>query len=227
MTDIKINCACGQHYVFAVEPKDGKMRMPVNCPACGKDGTKAANDQIAQAAVLLPVKKSAPPKKIDKKTLTVAALVLFNVLVVAGIGYWYKHREDETSVAEILQQPRPAPAKLDNGTAKPEKIRIPRDPNAPHYPPGTTNVGVGMLVYKKAELNKFVVGHIFPRSPARKTEIRVNDILNKVDGQPVDEKTLGQVANLIMGAPDTSVTLEIINHNSGETNQIQITRALF
>jgi hypothetical protein len=47
---IKIQCGCGQHYAFDVEPLDGFMPAAIACPACGADGTGAANEVIAQSA---------------------------------------------------------------------------------------------------------------------------------------------------------------------------------
>jgi hypothetical protein len=48
MMPVKIECACGQHYAFDVEPVNGRMPSAVACPACGADGTASANDQISQ-----------------------------------------------------------------------------------------------------------------------------------------------------------------------------------
>jgi hypothetical protein len=49
MIPIKIHCGCGQPYAFDVEPVQGRMPYPVACPACGLDGTAAANGIIAQS----------------------------------------------------------------------------------------------------------------------------------------------------------------------------------
>jgi hypothetical protein len=46
--EMKIVCDCGQKYAFDVEPVDGRMPATVNCPACGGDGTPAANDILSQ-----------------------------------------------------------------------------------------------------------------------------------------------------------------------------------
>jgi hypothetical protein len=48
MTEIKVHCACGQKFKFDVEPVGGKVPFAVNCPACGADGTAAANAILAQ-----------------------------------------------------------------------------------------------------------------------------------------------------------------------------------
>ena len=46
--EIKINCECGQKYIFSVDPENGQMPVSVNCPVCGADGTKEANEILAQ-----------------------------------------------------------------------------------------------------------------------------------------------------------------------------------
>ena len=45
---IKVQCECGARYSFEIEPQNGAMPFPVNCPACKADGTAAANEIIAQ-----------------------------------------------------------------------------------------------------------------------------------------------------------------------------------
>jgi hypothetical protein len=43
MVPVKIECDCGQHYAFDVEPVNGRMPSAIACPGCGADGTAAAN----------------------------------------------------------------------------------------------------------------------------------------------------------------------------------------
>ena len=45
---VKIICACGQKYAFDVQPVDGRMPVPVFCPACGREGTGEAEQFIAR-----------------------------------------------------------------------------------------------------------------------------------------------------------------------------------
>jgi len=47
MITVKIECPCGQHYEFEVEPVNGRMSSTIACPVCGIDGTEAANAIIA------------------------------------------------------------------------------------------------------------------------------------------------------------------------------------
>jgi hypothetical protein len=52
--ELKVVCDCGQKYKFDVEPVEGRMPFTVNCPACGVDGTHAANQLLGQQVVLFP-----------------------------------------------------------------------------------------------------------------------------------------------------------------------------
>ena len=54
MSEIKVHCACGQKFKFDVEPVDGQIPFAVNCPACGADGTEAANAILAQQLLPTP-----------------------------------------------------------------------------------------------------------------------------------------------------------------------------
>jgi hypothetical protein len=61
MIPVKIQCGCGQRYLFEVEPVCGRMPGKVACPVCGLDGTRVANEIIAfQLASELTVEKSSP-----------------------------------------------------------------------------------------------------------------------------------------------------------------------
>jgi len=67
--EMKIACDCGQKYAFDVEPVNGRMPAAVNCPACGADGTRAANEILTQVfpdappplSVAVAVESAAPP----------------------------------------------------------------------------------------------------------------------------------------------------------------------
>ncbi len=48
---VKINCACGQKYEFAVRPENGLMPAPIQCPVCGRDGTPDANRFLGETQV--------------------------------------------------------------------------------------------------------------------------------------------------------------------------------
>lgn len=60
MITVKILCGCGQKYAFDVEPYNGRMPAPVQCPICKTDGTAAANQILAQSSPPAPVAAPAP-----------------------------------------------------------------------------------------------------------------------------------------------------------------------
>jgi hypothetical protein len=49
MLEIKIICNCGAKYKFDVEPLNGRMPGPVQCPVCRVDGTHEGNRLIGEA----------------------------------------------------------------------------------------------------------------------------------------------------------------------------------
>jgi hypothetical protein len=77
MVPVKIECDCGQHYAFEVEPVNGRMPAPIACPGCGADGTVAANDVISRALTGIPVpeepKLIIPPKPVPNLHLAQAS----------------------------------------------------------------------------------------------------------------------------------------------------------
>ena len=89
MIPIKIQCGCGQKYAFEVEPANRGMSCTVHCPACGADGTPAANLAISRHFTA-PAKLSpaAPRAKwvvpVLSGTVGLALLLLGIVCVVRG-----------------------------------------------------------------------------------------------------------------------------------------------
>ena len=67
MVPIKIDCECGQRYAFDVEPVNGRMPSAVACPACGVDGTIAANEFITRQ--LAPVAAASAPAVVPAITI--------------------------------------------------------------------------------------------------------------------------------------------------------------
>ncbi len=86
MVAVKIECGCGQHYAFDVEPVNGQIGFPVACPTCGADGTSVANEIIARShppapapsaatgslrisGIAAPAPATPPPIMVDPKAL--------------------------------------------------------------------------------------------------------------------------------------------------------------
>lgn len=64
MMTIKVECPCGQHFVFDVEPIEGRMPSRVACPVCGADGTEQANAIISHQLGAQSVPPRAAPVRI-------------------------------------------------------------------------------------------------------------------------------------------------------------------
>ena len=146
MTSLKVQCPCGQKFAFDAEPVNGRLPSPVECPACGKDATQAANEQLA--ALAAPAAPPAPAPKRSRKGLLlgigIAALLL--LIAAAGLVYW-------------LFQPeiKPAPA-----PARPERVVgigviVSRDPESgqyvvrrtfPNSPAANAGIAAGLVLYK-------------------------------------------------------------------------------
>jgi len=66
MSELKVQCDCGQKFKFDVDPSYTQMPFRVNCPVCGADGTEKANALLraqaaAPVAVAAPAVAGAPP----------------------------------------------------------------------------------------------------------------------------------------------------------------------
>jgi hypothetical protein len=98
MMPIKIECECGQHYAFDVEPVNGRMPAQVACPSCGTDGTPAANDTIAR---LFPTDPSPVVRLIELPPQSGIATAAFESPDPAS-----------SAVATAVESPPPAPTRL-------------------------------------------------------------------------------------------------------------------
>lgn len=63
MIPVKIFCACGQKYSFEVQPREGRMPVPVACPVCQRDGTAEANQIITK--ILNSKTQPLPPRRVN------------------------------------------------------------------------------------------------------------------------------------------------------------------
>jgi hypothetical protein len=73
MLELKIQCAgCDQKYKFDVEPVNGRMPWPVQCPICKADGTEVANSALASDSRLAPNPPPAPVR-VSSGTIRIGA----------------------------------------------------------------------------------------------------------------------------------------------------------
>ncbi len=130
MITVKILCGCGQKFAFDVEPKNGRMPASVQCPVCGRDGTAAANQIIAQqmpaakpgvstprpppptsdyAAAMSAAADSQAPKRKAKWLIPALAAVVVLICGAGGFFFWQSQRDEDvspTATAELAGLPQ-------------------------------------------------------------------------------------------------------------------------
>jgi hypothetical protein len=85
--NIQIDCPCGLHYEFEVEPVNERMPMPVSCPECGADGTEQANAMILQQ--LAPATPE-PAARLIPNPQALIPIVAAAAIVLAGLWGFYR-----------------------------------------------------------------------------------------------------------------------------------------
>lgn len=85
--------------------------------------------------------------------------------------------------------------------------------------------GIGVeLVYRNQQI---VVVSALPDSPAAKVNIKPKDVVLKVNGQSVADKTLDEVVALIRGKSGTSVTLSLYREKADKPIEVTLVREKF
>ena len=83
--------------------------------------------------------------------------------------------------------------------------------------------GIGATINrKKGEVFPFV-SESYENFPAQKAGIKPGDILLSIDGKSTEGKTTDDISNILRGAPETSVALEL-RRPSGEKYKVNVTR---
>jgi hypothetical protein len=124
MIPIKIECDCGQKYAFDVEAVGGRMPQAAACPACGADGTAAAEqslaEQLAGRALAAGVQASGSRYPVDFTELSLPHLFpLLNAVRLASLAAWIAADAGQGSLAgeyvwlgivlAVSLEPEPAP----------------------------------------------------------------------------------------------------------------------
>lgn len=137
---MKINCSCGQNYAFEVEPIAGRMPGPVKCPACGADGTEAANAVIAQTLALRlqtlaeAQSHSGGRRRILHPALLITVLALLLLLVVVLVSRQLSARNrirDSGARAQTPWTPPETPSSLTNRPNSRGSVRSQGHPSRP------------------------------------------------------------------------------------------------
>ena len=106
---------------------------------------------------------------------------------------------------------------------KPAPIR--HAPKITDFAPRVTEfVGVGLMLGPGPGGQGVIVQHIVPNSPAAEAGITNGLIITKVDDVSLEGKYLADCVNLIRGPVGTTVRLELVTPDHGQTNTVELTR---
>jgi C-terminal processing protease CtpA/Prc len=94
-------------------------------------------------------------------------------------------------------------------------------------------VGIGVVLSRPNEKDPgivkqkdpVVVKHVFPGSPAWKAGIKPEFCIISVDGADTADMSLSNCVGLIRGAPNTQVTLGVVDPILHQTNMVTLKRA--
>ena len=83
----------------------------------------------------------------------------------------------------------------------------------------------GIGAYMDMRDGRVVIAAPMDGSPAQKAGLRPGDVILKVNGQDISGLAVDQVVGLILGPAGTQVTLTILDPNTGQTQDVTLTRA--
>lgn len=108
------------------------------------------------------------------------------------------------------------------------------DPYAAYYSPeefveimnSTEGIyyGIGAILLKDKTTTYPKITGIIDNSPAAESELRVDDIIYKVNGEDIYDQELTEIVSKIKGEEGTFVTLTIIRNSTGEELEIELER---
>src|ERR1700733_3483600 len=84
-------------------------------------------------------------------------------------------------------------------------------------------VGVGVVLYRASGQAPVIVKQVLPNSPAAKAGLQPGFSILSIDGTRTADKSLAECTRLIRGAPDTQVTLEVVDPLLHQTNLVTLT----
>jgi carboxyl-terminal processing protease len=85
-------------------------------------------------------------------------------------------------------------------------------------------VGVGFLLRMNPSTHAVFIQEVVPGSPAANAGITTGLVVNKVDEVSLAGKRLVECVNLVRGPAGSTVQLELINPDLGQTNTFKLTR---
>ncbi len=88
-------------------------------------------------------------------------------------------------------------------------------------------VGIGAVMLSDPETHALSIKEVIPGSPAAKAGLSAGLTIQKIDGRGIEGKTLAECMALLRGEGGTSLRLEVVDADRGETNNVELTRQRF
>ena len=149
-------------------------------------------------------------------------LVIAVVVVAAlGLGLWTR---SAVSVPKVVTTnalpavPEPAPPSTQAEVILPEAA-------APNLRPTPREiVGIGAVITRNAETGEHMINSVLPDSPAAAAGLAGKFIIRKIDDTIAEGMSLEECVNLVRGAVDTKVRLELFDVEANEVRTVELTR---
>lgn len=87
--------------------------------------------------------------------------------------------------------------------------------------------GVGIALGKNEESGRFFVSAVFPKSPAGRAGLEAGVVLQEVDGNRIEGKSLTECLQLLKGPEGKSVRLTLMDPNASQPRVIKLRREKF
>jgi len=151
----------------------------------------------------------------------VAVIVLMALLAVTG-WIWFGFGLEE--VVEPPTSPSPTPDQIDpaaqtNAPPPTQPLALTR-----REPTREEIVGIGAVLRKDPATDELLIVKALPGSPAATAGLDGEFIIRKIDDTLADGLPLRQCVDLLRGAVDTKVRLEVFDPAANETRAVELTR---
>ena len=85
---------------------------------------------------------------------------------------------------------------------------------------GWDGIGVELMKHK----DRFVIQELIEDTPAEANDLRVGDVLLKIDGTDLTDRDIEDVSKTLQGKAGTKVTIEVMRPSSGDIRELTIER---
>src|SRR5258706_4359145 len=88
-------------------------------------------------------------------------------------------------------------------------------------------VGLGMALGLDPSTHLVRINKVYPKSPAGQAGVSTGTLIQRINGIPVEGKTLPECLQLLAGPIGTKIRLELVKPDRRETNTVELVRQKF